>query len=108
MIRILHNAGISGGLPAVLVEMLVQSQPGHITLLPALSAQLPDGRITGVPCRGQVTVEELPWSPDRVKFTLRSAKDQAAIGECCRLEKIHRAQLQLKANQPVSRQFPDP
>ena len=100
------NADISGGLPAVIVEMLVQSQPGSIALLPALPDQLPAGRITGVPCRGQVTVEELKWSPDRVDFTLRSAKDQEVTVECRRGDRLYQAKLKLKANVPVTRQFP--
>ncbi len=102
----IFNADISGGLPAVIVEMLVQSQPGSITLLPALPKQMPAGRIVGVPCRGQVTVEELKWSPDKVEFTLRSAKDQEMTVDCRRGDRGHKIKLRLKANEPVTRQFP--
>ncbi len=70
------NADIAGGLPAVMIDMLVMSDPGEIHLLPALPAQLPTGRIVGVPCRGQVVIDELRWSPGGVSVTLRSAIEQ--------------------------------
>jgi hypothetical protein len=100
------NADISGGLPAVIVEMLVASQPGKITLLPALPKELPTGRIAGVPCRGQVTVEELKWSPDRVDFTLNTAQDQDVTVECWRGERLFQAKFRLKANVPVTQNYP--
>ena len=100
------NADISGGLPAVIVETLVQSQPGNVKLLPALPRELPAGRITGVPCRGQVTVEELRWSPGRVDFTLRSAKDQEVTVECRHNDRLFRARPNLKANVPIVQRWP--
>jgi alpha-L-fucosidase 2 len=41
-------------MPAVMIKMLLYSEPGLIDLLPALPAQWPAGRVEGLPCRGQV------------------------------------------------------
>jgi alpha-L-fucosidase 2 len=49
------------GTPAAMIEMLVYSRPGQITLLPALpSAWAGSGRITGVGIRGGFTLD-LEW-----------------------------------------------
>ncbi len=45
--RSLLNMDISGGLPAVLIQMLVGSAPGKIRLLPALPKAWPTGTIVG-------------------------------------------------------------
>ena len=42
--RSLFNMDISGGMPAVIIKMLVASDPGRIQLLPALPAAWPTGR----------------------------------------------------------------
>lgn len=52
--------GNLGG-PAVMTEMLVQSTPEEITLLPALPAQWSSGRLTGVRVRGGGKVD-VAWS----------------------------------------------
>jgi len=50
------------GFAAALVEILVQSHlPGHLLLLPALSASLSEGRAVGLHCRGDVRVD-LTWA----------------------------------------------
>jgi len=72
----IFNADISGGLPALMIEMLVQSRPGELTLLSALPERLKSGALRGALCRGQVTIEELAWSPERVRVRLRSPKHQ--------------------------------
>jgi len=59
-----------------LIEMLVQSQPGELTLLPALPDRLKSGILKGALCRGQGTIEELAWPPERVRVRLRSPTDQ--------------------------------
>ncbi len=74
--RELFNMDISGGLPAVLIRMLVASEPGRIRLLPAVPADWPDGSIEGVLCRGQVEVQRLEWNARQIVCTLRSAKEQ--------------------------------
>ncbi len=68
---------ISGGMPAVIMKMLVASEPGVIRLLPALPEVWPAGEIQGVSCRGQVTINSLQWNEDQVNLSLVSAIDQS-------------------------------
>jgi hypothetical protein len=72
----LFNMDISGGMPAVIIKMLVASDPGHIQLLPAVPAAWPAGEIHGVLCRGQITVTRLKWQQDLIKVSLLSTLDQ--------------------------------
>ena len=72
----LFNTDISGGLPAVLIKMLVASDPGVIRLFPALPPAWPSGTIEGVLCRGQVEIERLTWDGPTVRLSVRSAKAQ--------------------------------
>lgn len=74
--RSLFNMDISGGMPAVIIQMLVASEPGMIRLLPARPAAWPSGSIEGVLCRGQVEIRKLTWSPDRITVTLLSPRQQ--------------------------------
>jgi hypothetical protein len=74
--RSLFNMDISGGMPAVVIKMLVASQPGRILLLPALPKAWPRGTIEGALCRGAITVERLHWDGRRIEVTLRSAREQ--------------------------------
>jgi alpha-L-fucosidase 2 len=72
----IFNVDISGGVPDLVIRMLVQSAPGRVRLLPALPAGLPAGRIEGVLAHGQVEVRSLRWDGDRVEVVLRTARDQ--------------------------------
>jgi hypothetical protein len=67
---------ISGGLPAVLIKMLVASDPGLIRLFPARPSAWPSGTIEGVLCRGQIEIKRLVWDGRTIQVTLRSAKPQ--------------------------------
>ncbi|MBY8878630.1 glycoside hydrolase family 95 protein [Actinacidiphila acidipaludis] len=60
------------GTPSAMVEMLVQSRPGRIELLPALpSAWAASGSVTGVGARGGFSVD-LAWTTGRVtRVTVR-------------------------------------
>ncbi|WP_371500496.1 glycoside hydrolase N-terminal domain-containing protein [Kitasatospora sp. NBC_00374] len=60
------------GTPSAMVEMLVQSRPGRVELLPALpSAWAATGSVTGVGVRGGLTVD-LSWTSGQVtSATLR-------------------------------------
>ncbi len=71
------NMDISGGLPALVLKMLVDSRPGYIRLLPALPKEWPSGILKGALCRGQIEVQELRWEPGKWQITLCSGKDQA-------------------------------
>ena len=67
----LFNTDISGGLPAVLIKMLVASDPGVIRLFPARPAAWPSGTIEGVLCRGQVEIKRLTWDGKTIEAVLR-------------------------------------
>jgi hypothetical protein len=71
----LFNVDICGGLPALIVEMLVQSSIGRISVLPARPVEWKSGCIEGIACRGQVLVERLRWAPGSVTAILRSPKE---------------------------------
>jgi hypothetical protein len=79
--RSLFNMDISGGMPAVIIKMLVASDPGKIRLLPALPAAWPTGMIEGTLCRGGIEIRSLMWDKERIRVTLTSAKAQQVVLE---------------------------
>ena len=74
----IYNADMLCSLPAVVMEMLVYSQPGRVELLPALHERLTRGDVQGILCRGGIRVDTLAWNMNlkRVNVTLTSHKDQ--------------------------------
>ena len=71
--RRVYNADAAHTLPAVLVEMLVQSTPDRLVLLPALPAAYPTGRLVGVRTRFGAVVD-LTWSPDETTVVIRPTR----------------------------------
>jgi hypothetical protein len=67
-----------GGLPTIMMEMLVYSRPGVIGLLPALPDALNDGTANGIVCRTQAKVDELSWNlkTSKLRVTINSRIDQ--------------------------------
>ncbi|MFG3112327.1 glycosyl hydrolase family 95 catalytic domain-containing protein [Streptomyces tendae] len=61
--RDVYNADAAHALPAVLVEMLVQSTPDRLVLLPALPASWPQGELRGVRTRFGASLD-LTWTAD--------------------------------------------
>ncbi|MFD5449802.1 glycoside hydrolase N-terminal domain-containing protein [Streptomyces sp. NPDC127100] len=61
--RDVYNADAAHTLPAVLLEMLVQSTPGRLVLLPALPATCPAGELKGVRTRFGAGLD-LTWTAD--------------------------------------------
>ncbi|WP_328562957.1 glycosyl hydrolase family 95 catalytic domain-containing protein [Streptomyces coelicoflavus] len=61
--RDVYNADAAHALPAVLIEMLVQSTPGRLVLLPALPASCRQGELRGVRTRFGASLD-LAWTPD--------------------------------------------
>ncbi|WP_432163639.1 glycosyl hydrolase family 95 catalytic domain-containing protein [Streptomyces tendae] len=61
--RDVYNADAAHALPAVLVEMLVQSTPGRLVLLPALPSSCPQGELRGVRTRFGASLD-LTWTAD--------------------------------------------
>ncbi|MEI8371572.1 MAG: glycoside hydrolase N-terminal domain-containing protein [Planctomycetota bacterium] len=75
-VRSIFNVDLGGGLPQIVLAMLVQSEPRRIELLPAMPKAWQSGSVTGVLCRGQVEIRRLQWRGGSVTVTLRSAIDQ--------------------------------
>ncbi len=74
----LFNMDFIGGQPAVLIKMLVDSEPGKVRLLPALPKAWQNGEIEGVLCRGQIEVVKLSWSESGLTVVLKSKIRQSA------------------------------
>ncbi len=72
----LFNTDIAGGIPQLFIRMLIDIEPGEITLLPALPNQWPHGSLSGALGRGQIEVRELTWDGKSVHVALRSALTQ--------------------------------
>ena len=68
------------GMTAAIAEMLLQSQDGELSLLPALPAAWKDGRISGLLARGGFEVGMI-WQNGR----LRNATIKSRLGRSCRI-----------------------
>ncbi|MFD7713098.1 glycoside hydrolase N-terminal domain-containing protein [Streptomyces sp. NPDC059786] len=71
--RHVYNADAAHTLPAVLIELLVQSTPGRLVLFPALPAALPTGRLRGIRTRFGAEAE-LTWGPDGRTAVIRPGR----------------------------------
>ncbi|MFD4550931.1 glycoside hydrolase N-terminal domain-containing protein [Streptomyces sp. NPDC058466] len=71
--RHVYNADAAHTLPAVLIEMLVQSTPERLVLLPALPAAYPTGRLRGVRTRFGAEID-LTWRPREATAVIRPAR----------------------------------
>lgn len=97
----IFNTDISGGLPSVVTEMLVQSSSDKIHLLPALPEEWDQGRVLGVLTRSGVKVD-LIWESNQTKsVTLTALKDTAVM----LLVNGRKETVKLKANQPYQQSF---
>ncbi|MFJ4566268.1 glycosyl hydrolase family 95 catalytic domain-containing protein [Streptomyces caelestis] len=71
--RDVYNADAAHTLPAVLIEMLVQSTPHRLVLLPALPTAYPSGALRGVRTRFGAEID-LTWSPDGATAVIRPGR----------------------------------
>jgi hypothetical protein len=74
--KAIFNTDISGGLPALILRMLVDSQPGWIDLMPAWPKTMPAGKIEGAALRGQIIVKKLSWNGNKIEVVLLSGIQQ--------------------------------
>ncbi|MDX1680826.1 MAG: glycoside hydrolase family 95 protein [Akkermansiaceae bacterium] len=74
--RHLFNMDISGGQPALIIQMLIGSDLGEISLLPALPKEWPKGSLEGVLCRGAIEIHQLKWDGKKIEVELTSPADQ--------------------------------
>jgi hypothetical protein len=99
-----HNAGggfnldISGGMPALIAEMLMQSAPGRIELLPVLPEAWPDGRVQGLRARGGFEVD-IEWKDG----SLVSATVKSLLGKPCRVHYHKRVEIASEFRQSDNR-----
>ncbi len=77
----IFNLDLSGGFPAVIIKMMVYSEPGLISVFPALPEQLQEGKIEGVLLRGNMELTKLEWKGEHIKIALHSAADQDLVLE---------------------------
>ncbi|MCA2227707.1 glycosyl hydrolase family 95 catalytic domain-containing protein [Nonomuraea aurantiaca] len=96
--REIYNADAAHTLHGLVIELLVDSRPGVVELLPAVRELLPKGTIRGVACRGRVVVEELTWGEGSVRAVLRSPVDQRII--LIHRASGHREEVELVAGEP--------
>ncbi len=73
--RNIFNTDLSGGLPEILIRMLVHSREGQIDLLPAWSQKMPNGKIEGVCLRDQIQMKELRWNKKQISVVFLSPKN---------------------------------
>lgn len=72
----LFNMDMSGGFPAVIMRSLAYSEPGLVKLLPGLPYDWKSGSLEGMALRGQIVMNRLAWSDNKVEVTLTSAINQ--------------------------------
>lgn len=67
----IFNLDASGGLPAVVAAMLLNSTVDSLSILPALPREWSRGSITGLRARGGIIVDRLAWNEEGCELTLR-------------------------------------
>jgi hypothetical protein len=103
----IYNADAAHCLPAVFVEMLVDSRPGVVELLPALPPEWRSGSLHGIGTRAGVGVDELSWDVEHgvARVVLTSAREQE-IDVLCRRLGGRRHTVQLRPGVPLTVTFP--
>jgi alpha-L-fucosidase 2 len=75
----LFNTDISGGLPAVIIEMLVYADDKQISLLPALPKAWPSGKLEGALLKGNLELKALEWNNKIINVVLNPASQKEVI-----------------------------
>ncbi|MFF4691092.1 glycoside hydrolase N-terminal domain-containing protein [Streptomyces sp. NPDC001307] len=71
--RDVYNADAAHTLPGVLIELLVQSTPDRLVLMPAVPDSCPCGELRGVRTRFGAEID-LRWSPDGARAVVRPSR----------------------------------
>ncbi|WP_433828713.1 glycosyl hydrolase family 95 catalytic domain-containing protein [Actinoplanes sp. CA-015351] len=101
----MFNVDLAGGLPGLVVAMLLQSSDDgvpRVRVLPALPKAWPSGSVSGLVARGPIGVD-LSWGPELATVVLRSEIDRRVelVVPGGRVEVVH-----LQAGAPLSLSFP--
>ncbi len=75
----LFNMDISGGIPSLMTRMIMNSQPGYITLFPAIPDDWRKGEIKGVLARGNIKFNSVKWDNKKVELSLVSKEKQKVM-----------------------------
>lgn len=95
----IFNCDISGGYPSLIMKMLVYSDNGIISLLPAKPAGWHKGALYGAALRGGIIMESLTWDDSGISVTLKSQTDQDVV---LKLKNKTVRKVKLKAGKPLS------
>ncbi|QHQ59530.1 glycoside hydrolase family 95 protein [Anaerocolumna sedimenticola] len=85
------------GAAAGIAEMFVQSEPGSISLLPALPAEFSDGYIKGLKCRGNITID-IWFKNHELEYALLSSEQEQTVDVMLQKKK---QTVRLDSNTPV-------
>lgn len=95
----IFNCDISGGYPSLIMKMLVYSDRGFVSLLPAIPSGWRKGSLCGTALRGGIIMERLAWNGSKVSVTLKSQTDQNIV---LKLRNKTVRKVRLKAAHPVT------
>ncbi len=73
---------LQGGMPAILIEMAVFSEPGTVEFLPVMPDSMAEGAIEGVWLYTWAKLERMDWTKSGVKATMKSDKAQTLTLRC--------------------------
>jgi|GEM_PF-80182 len=75
----LFNLDLSGGYPALVAKMIVYSEPGLVSLLPAMPDELRQGSVKGFLLRGGIKIHSMTWKEGNINIELSLLNDQEFI-----------------------------
>jgi hypothetical protein len=103
----IYNADAAHCLPAVFTEMLLDSRPGVVELLPALPPEWRSGTLRGIATRAGVRVDELRWNVQEgaARVVLTSPREQEVV-LVCRAAADRRRSVRLLPRVPVTVSVP--
>lgn len=98
----IYNADAAHCLPAVLTEMLVDSRPGVVEVLPALPPEWRSGSLCGIETRAGVHIEELSWDMrEGLVWVVLTSPRERDVALVCRGAVDRRRTLRLLPHSPT-------